>query len=305
MKQIILTISLITTFALSLFAQNGHTKVISKDRVIPSYYLEVTYDKTVHLIFPSAISYIDLGSTNIIAGKADGAENVVRVKAAVKNFKEETNFSVITDEGSFYSFIVNYSEKPNKLNIEMKDFIHDGKRVNRPNNSMEIYLSELGNESPQTIQLVMEKIYKSNRKKIKHVKSKQFGIEYLLRGIFSHNSILYLHTEIKNDTDIPYDIDFIVFKIVDKKVAKRTAIQETVIKPVRAYNYMTCVSGKSSESTVFAFEKFTIPDKKHLVVVLFEENGGRHQRFVVKNSDLVRANVIANLKVKQQKNTSN
>src|SRR5680860_723621 len=176
MKQLIFTILLISTISLSLFSQNDHTKVIANDRVIPSYYLEVTYDKTVHLIFPSAISYIDLGSSNIIAGKADGAENVVRVKAAIKDFKEETNFSVITDEGSFYSFIVNYSENPAKLNIEMKDFIHDGKLVNRPNNSMEIYLSELGDESPKTIHLAMEKIYKSNRKKVKHVNSNQLSL---------------------------------------------------------------------------------------------------------------------------------
>jgi conjugative transposon TraN protein len=292
MKQIIITIIFISTLSLSLFAQNGHTKVISKDRVIPSYYLEVTYDKTIHLIFPSSISYIDLGSSNIIAGKADGAENVVRVKAAMKDFKEETNFSVITDEGSFYSFIVGYSENPSKLNIEMKDFIHDEKLVNRPNNSMEIYLSELGDESPQTIQLAMEKIYKTNRKKVKHVKSKQFGIEYLLRGIFSHNGMLYLHTQICNTTDIPFDIDFLTFKIVDKKVAKRTAIQETIIKPIRAYNYMTSISGKTSESTVFAFEKFTIPDKKQLVVELFEKNGGRHQKLVIKNGDLGKAKTI-------------
>ncbi len=295
MKQFIIILILISSLSISLKAQNEHTKVISKDRVIPSYYLEVTYDKTVHLIFPSSISYIDLGSSNIIAGKADGAENVVRVKAAIKDFKEETNFSVITDEGSFYSFIVNYSENPINLNVEMKDFIHDGKLVNRPNNSMEIYLSELGDESPKSIQLAMEKIYKTNRKKVKHVKSNQFGIEYLLQGIFSHNGMLYLHTEIKNTTEIPYDIDFIVFKIVDKKVAKRTAIQETIIKPVRAYNYMTCVSRKTSECTVFAFETFTIPDKKQLVVELFEKNGGRHQKFVIKDGDLTKARTISKL----------
>ena len=190
MKHLIFISILILSISISLKAQNDHTKVISKDRVIPSYYLEVTYDKTVHLIFPSAISYIDLGSSNIIAGKADGAENVVRVKAAVKDFKEETNFSVITDEGSFYSFIVDYSKNPAKLNIEMKDFIHDGKLVNRPNNSMEIYLSELGDESPKTIQLAMEKIYKTNRKKVNHVKSKQL-IDELFQGNFNgDNSII-------------------------------------------------------------------------------------------------------------------
>ncbi|SHJ85641.1 Bacteroides conjugative transposon TraN protein [Tangfeifania diversioriginum] len=289
MKQLFFTFVFFATVTLSPFAQNSFTKVISKDRVIPSYYMEVTFDKTVHLIFPSGVTYIDLGSSSIIADKADGAENVVRVKAAIKGFKEETNFSVITDEGSFYSFIVNYSENPEKLNIEMKDFLHNEKLGNEPENSVEVYLSELGNESPQAVQMAMEKIYKTNRKKVKHVNSKQFGIEFQFRGIFSHNGLLFLHTEIKNTTDIPFDIDFLVFKIVDKRVIKRMAIQETVIEPVRAYNYLTSVKGKEAESTVFTFRKFTIPDKKQLVVELFEKNGGRHQRFVVKNGDLVKA----------------
>ena len=43
-----------------------------------------------------------MGSTDIIAGKADGVENVVRVKAAVRDFPGETNFSVITGDGSFH-----------------------------------------------------------------------------------------------------------------------------------------------------------------------------------------------------------
>ncbi len=287
MKLIIFFLLFISTTY--LFAQNNYTKVIPKNNVIPSYYLEVTYDKTVHLIFPSGISYIDLGSSNIIAGKAEGAENVVRVKAAVRDFTEETNFSVITDEGSFYSFIVNYSKEPERLNIEMKDFLHEEKLSNHPKNSMEVQLSELGNESPQAVQMAMEKIYKANRKKVKHVKSNQFGIEFQLRGIFSHDGLLFLHTEIKNTSDIPFDIDFLVFKIVDKKVVKRTAIQETIIEPVRDYNYLTSVKGKESESAVFAFKKFTIPDKKQLVVELLEKNGGRHQRFVIKNGDWVKA----------------
>jgi conjugative transposon TraN protein len=289
MKQLFFTFVFFITLTLSSFAQNSFTKVISKERVIPSYCIEVTFDKTVHLIFPSGVSYIDLGSSNIIAGRADGAENVVRVKAAIKSFKEETNFSVITDEGSFYSFIVNYSENPQKLNIEMKDFLHNEKLGNQPENSLEVHLSELGNESPKAVQMAMEKIYKTNRRKVNHIKSKQFGIEFQLRGIFSHNGLLFLQTEIKNTTDIPFNIDFLVFKIIDRKVVKRMAIQETVIEPVREYNYLTSVKGKEAESTVFAFKQLTIPDKKQLVVELFEKNGGRHQRFVVKNGDLVKA----------------
>ena len=32
------------------------------DRMIPPYGLEVTYDKTTHIIFPSSVRYVDLGS---------------------------------------------------------------------------------------------------------------------------------------------------------------------------------------------------------------------------------------------------
>ena len=37
------------------------------------YGVEVTFAKTVHIIFPAAVRYVDLGSNHIIAGKADGA----------------------------------------------------------------------------------------------------------------------------------------------------------------------------------------------------------------------------------------
>ena len=133
MKQLLL-IAAFAAASISINAQNsvpsenqnkGITKEISSDRIIPPYNLEVTFDKTVHVIFPSAVKYIDLGSPNIIAGKAEAAENVVRVKSTIKGFENETNFSVITDEGSFYSFNVKYADEPQKLNIEMQDFIHE------------------------------------------------------------------------------------------------------------------------------------------------------------------------------------
>ena len=98
--------------------------------------------------------------------------------------------------------------------------------------------------------------------------------------------------EIKNQSNVPFDVDYITWKIVDKKVAKRTAMQEQIILPLRAQNYATLVPGKKSERTVFTMAKFTIPDDKCLVVELNEKNGGRHQSFVIENEDLVRAGTI-------------
>lgn len=278
----------------------GYTKKITYDRMIPPHGLEVTFDKTCHVIFPAAIAYVDLGSANIIAGKADGAENVIRVKAAKRGFKGETNMSVITEDGAYYSFNVKYAREPRILNVEMTDFIHDGEAVNRPNNSMNIYLKELGSESPVLVRLVMKSIWKENKRRVKHIGSKSFGIQFLLKGIYTHNGLLYFHTEIKNSSNVPFDVDYITWKIVDKKVAKRTAIQEQVIQPLRTQNFVLNVAGNSNERTVWTMDKFTLPDDKCLVVELAEKNGGRHQSFTIENADLVRARVISELKVSNQ-----
>ena len=277
---------------------HGLSRKLTFDRMIPPYGLEVTYDKTTHIIFPSAVRYVDLGSPNLIAGKADGSENVIRVKATRKNFREETNMSVITESGSFYTFNVKYADEPVKLSVEMADFLHGGEAVNRPNNALDIYLQELGCESPLLVKLIMQSIYKNDRREIKHIGCKRFGIQYLLKGIYTHNGLLYFHTEIKNQSNVPFDVDYITWKIVDKKVAKRTAVQEQIILPLRAQNYATLVPGKKSERTVFTMAKFTIPDDKCLVVELNEKNGGRHQSFVIENEDLVRAGTINELQVR-------
>lgn len=275
----------------------GLTRKVGFDRMIPPHALEVAFNKTTHVIFPSEIVYVDLGDENLVAGLADGAKNVLRVKSAVKSFKTETNLTVITDDGCFFTFNVKFAKEPLLLNIEMTDFIHDGEAVNRPNNAQEIFLERLGQESPMLVKLIMKSIYKQNKREIKHIGSKRFGVQFILKSIYTNNGLLYFHTELKNTSNIAFDIDYISFKIVDKKVVKRTAMQEQVLEPLRAQNYVTVVSGKKSERTVFALEKFTIPDDKQLVIEVAEKEGGRNQSFVVENGDIVRANVIDELSI--------
>ena len=106
-------------------------------------------------------------------------------------------------------------------------------------------------------------------------------MQYLLKGLYAHGDLLYFHTEVRNSTHVPFDVDFVTFKIVDKKIVKRTAMQEQVICPLRAFNYLTRVDGK-----------------KKLVVEMYEKQGGRHQSFEIENEDLVRAETINELKVR-------
>ena len=285
--------ALILGFAVQSYAQDSIRTPLALGKIEP-YKMEVTYDKTSHLIFPTAIRYVDLGSEYLIAGKAEDAENVLRVKATVKDFEAETNFSVITNDGRFYSFNVYYSSYPEALSY---DLLAMQKAVDKANGN-DVLFEELGNNSPSLAGLLLETIYKKDKRIVKHIGAKSFGIQFILKGIYIHNGKYYFHTELRNRTNVPFQIDFINFKVVDKKVAKRTVVQERPMIPLRTYKPLNEIGGKSTEQNVFLLDQFTIADDKVLLIEIFEKNGGRHQTLQVENSDLIRARLINDMHLK-------
>ena len=269
----------------------GGVRTLTAGQHITPYRIGVPFSKTVHVLFPSEVRYVDLGSTDIIAGKADGVENVVRVKAAVRDFPGETNFSAITGDGSFYSFLVSYEEEPEALNINMDRWI-------APEGSgcgSAVRVTELGEEDPSVIASLMYTVHRLDRRDVKHIGCRQFGMQALLKGIYVHKDLIFFHVSLTNNSNVPFDVDFVRFKIVDKKIAKRTAQQETYIEPVRTLNALTRIEGKSTGRIVYAFPKIIIPDDKLLEVEIYEKGGGRHQRFYIENSDLVDARIVNEL----------
>lgn len=288
-------IALILGFAVQSFAQDSIRTPLALGKIEP-YKMEVTYDKTSHLIFPTAIRYVDLGSEYLIAGKAEDAENVLRVKASVRDFEPETNFSVITNDGRFYSFNVYYSSYPEALSY---DLLTMQKAVDKANGN-DVLFEELGNNSPSLAGLLLETIYKNDKRIVKHIGAKSFGIQFMLKGIYIHNGKYYFHTELRNKTNVPFQIDFINFKVVDKKLAKRTVVQKRPMIPLRTYKPLDEIGGKLTEQNVFLLDQFTIADDKVLLIEIFEKNGGRHQTLQVENSDLIKARLINDMHLKFQ-----
>lgn len=286
-------IALIFGFAVQSYAQDSIKTPLTLGKIEP-YKLEITYDKTSHLIFPTVIRYVDLGSEYLIAGKAEDAENVLRVKASVRDFEHETNFSVITNDGRFYSFNVYYSSYPEALSYNLQTM---QKAVDKASGN-EVLFEELGNNSPSLASLLLETIYKKDKRVVKHIGTKSFGIQFILKGVYIHNGKYYFHTELRNRTNVPFEIDFINFKIVDKKVAKRTVVQERSLTPLRTYKPMDGIAGKSTEQNVFLLDQFTIADDKVLLIEISEKNGGRHQTLQIENSDLIKAGLINDMHLK-------
>ncbi len=265
--------------------------------------IEAGFTKTVHILFPSPVTYIDIGSMDIIAGKADGAENVVRVKAAVRNFAAETNLTVITEDGGFFTFDVHYAENPvvSTLNLTVQEPQTEGVKKpaaagypqpTAPASEGRVLLREVGREKPATIKRMLSDIYRQNRTDVKGIRTKKYGIEVEVLGIYVSNDVIYIHTCMYNDTNISFEVDARQFIVADKKLAKRTAQQQTPLEILRVCNDPAVVRGHQRQRTVFALPKLTIADDKVLLLEIIEKNGARHQTTEIPSREISNAKVL-------------
>lgn len=265
--------------------------------------IEAGFTKTVHILFPSPVTYIDIGSMDIIAGKADGAENVVRVKAAVRNFTAETNLTVITEDGGFFTFDVHYAENPavSTLNLTVQEPQPESMKKpaaagypqpTAPASEGRVLLREVGREKPATVKRMLSDIYRQNRTDVKGIRAKKYGIEVEVLGIYVFNDVIYIHTCISNDTNISFEVDARRFIVADRKLAKRTAQQQTSLEILRVCNDPAVVRGHQRQRTVFALPKLTISDDKVLLLEIIEKNGARHQTVEIPAKELLEAKLL-------------
>ncbi|RPD44054.1 conjugative transposon protein TraN [Paracnuella aquatica] len=275
-KSIAGAVAAVSVLLFTITTHSQNTSVQYKTTIVPSYPLSLAYNKTTNLVFPYAIKSVDRGSRDVLAQKAKGVENILLVKAGRENFAE-TNLSVITTDGKLYSFLLNYSVNPVLLTISFaKDTAVDGR-----------YTSQSGSNEAE-MEFTAEKI--SREKRMLHgIKHKKFEMRLRLNGLYIKSDVLYFQLEVRNNSNLTYDVDMLRLFIRDQKKAERTASQEIELLPLYAYGDTSSVKPQSTSVVVFAFPKFTIPDKKYLLIQLMEKDGGRHLHLDVGNRMIVKA----------------
>lgn len=230
----------------------------------------ISTEKTTSLVFPFSILHVDRGTQAILAQQVKESPTILLVKAAEKGFPE-TNLSVVTDDGSVYSFVVCYDNNP------------------------ATWVYHLPTNKFATLATYANGIL-DNPRTIYGIKDEQWDIKAMVSGIYIKNEIMYYQLNITNNSPVDYDIDVLRFFIRDKKKGKRTAIQETDLKPLHISGNTSQVKANSSLSIVFALDKFTIPDAKYLAVQIMEKNGGRHLSMKVSNKKIMKAIILPDLK---------
>jgi conjugative transposon TraN protein len=230
----------------------------------------ITTDKTSSLVFPYPILHVDRGSRMVLVQPVKDAPHVLLIKAGAKNFTE-TNLSVITEDGSVYSFLVCFTDRPDSWVYELPA---------KKETSIANYASSI----------------LDNRKTIRGIVDRKWNIRAAINGIYIHSGVLFFHLQLVNQSPIDYEVDLSRFFIRDKRKAKRTAVQENDLQSVYVTGNITKVNAFSTATAVVALNKFTIPDAKQMWVQIMEKNGGRHLQLKITNNDLMHAIILPDLK---------
>jgi len=277
------------SLSLLLLVLSGHThaQVSALSPSLPSstllghYRIGVPQNTTTVLIFPSAIKPVDRGSRDVLAQKQPGVDNVLKLKAAKKDFPE-TNLHVFTADGRIYAFDIAYSDtlaatydlrnlqvlratSDSSLPLRYSDQALDAATLDR-------YVRHL--QSPGSGGHGPTACYALMRLRLQHV---------ALGG-----PLIFFRFQLANFSNLDYSLDFVRLYIRDRQKAKRTSVQEQEVTPV--YQDSTdVIAGGATRTYIVAVPAFTLAGGKEFIVEVHEKNGGRSLLLRIRNYSLLSA----------------
>lgn len=243
--------------------------------------LKISDSKICHLVCPDKVDYVLAGDHTLVQAEAvPELSNMVRIKA-IMPFEKPTSLTVVCIN-RIYSFeLVFGNDVPITYPVEI---FHWQDALTFSGKLMPDYLLK---------DLCAQSQEKHQRPRCYHNrKTEKEGIRLRLNSIFLKDDALFFELEIKNKTQLAYDVESVHFWITDKRQIKATNVQEYQVLPDYQYHKISRIPGETSIREVFVFEKMTIPDQRILRIELNEKamgNTGRKLCFEIKNKDILKA----------------
>lgn len=191
---------------------------------VDSFALSLTHQKTTHLLFKADIQYVDLGSNEVIASKVPNALNVLRLKAAKENISA-TNVTVITSKGGYYNFEVSFELEPKVLSF---DFTSDAFFKKSQTGERDIYPTVLLGSSVSELEMVMDSVFHLPLTRPLS-KGMQKGVNTYLWEVYVYKDKLVFLLGLENSSSLPFSVEEIEFRVVDRYLKKGSVLQDKVV----------------------------------------------------------------------------
>lgn len=275
MKYILFLIS--TFFFLSVYGQND-TNVITRN-------IQVGFDKTTFIVFDSEIDFFDVGSEDLLF-EITAKPNIVKLKGAVESFAE-TNVTIITKKGQYYSFIVEYNSSPKLLN-----------HILTTNGTAILIDKEEVKEEKEQSNLLkdfdyVEKKISSDPQRLTH-SIYEYKMGLAVTGIYVYKGNIYFNIVVSNRSSIDYKVETLMFSVQPRRKSKRnTTIQDVYIQPIHSKNLPSeILANQEVNNILVCFEPFTIPNDKVFDIQIVETEGSRTLDVKLQSRNILSAKII-------------
>ncbi|MEL6917612.1 MAG: DUF4138 domain-containing protein, partial [Bacteroidota bacterium] len=248
--------------------QNGQGS--SMEEVKSAKMVFVSDIKTTHLIFNREITYVDLGSPYFIA---DSVQTIIKIRHTGddigKPISQETNLTVITENGEYHSIPIRYNRDVRQLSYRIKGV---GEYIQKTREE----LLEV-QEREAEIQGFADRLLFARPNANLRNSNEDFGIN--VTGVFYEKDFIALRISIANGSAIDLDIAQILFRLkLRKKISPDYIYQERVIEPIHIIDKISKLKGFNRKTMVMIFDKFTPNKNEDLHIDILEQKGGRSAR---------------------------
>ncbi|MDL5512436.1 DUF4138 domain-containing protein [Arenibacter sp. M-2] len=235
--------------------------------------------KNVALFFPEPIRQGITGSSNFVFTYNRDNEQYLGLLQAKPG--KESNLLVVNRDGSVFSYIIKYKEGLSKLNY----FIPLSSRIGneRPiaNDSIKVADSEASTANKHQYYKRFCAYLLDRKQRMGRLKKRKEGIALRVENIVFDKDELYFVIQIKNNSSLDYDLNFLNLSIETRQKGKKKSLQKVYQEPLFQYNVPSRIAKNETVRLVYVLPKFSLSNERRAVLELNERGGERNLKLKV------------------------
>lgn len=229
-------------------------------------------EKSVALFFPNPIRQAITGAEHFVFNYNREKQQYFGLLQAAPG--AESNLLTITENGQVYSYILKYEKQLKKLNyfISKKESVGNEKPIKIAIKHTKPIINKQATRIPN-YQKFSEYLLSLKLKNIATNLKK--GVKVQLQKIAYNASEVYLVIEIRNNSKIDFEINYLNVYRTNGNKKKKASYQSIPLKAIYKYKMPSIIKIGQSHKIVYVLPKFVLGDNEKLQIELQELKGSR------------------------------
>tara|TARA_R110002095_G_scaffold38724_1_gene35903 strand:- start:1249 stop:2082 length:834 start_codon:yes stop_codon:yes gene_type:complete len=230
--------------------------------------------KNVALFFPEPIRQGITGSENFVFTYNREKEQYFGLLQAQPG--KESNLLVINRNGSIFSYIVRYKAQLSKLNYFVPLSHSIGNEKPKVADSIQTETSEKSIDNDTYYYQKFCSYLLNRRQYIGRYIRRNNGVILRLENIVFDKEELYFVFQIRNNSTLDYDLNFLNLSVETRQKGKKKSLQRLHQEPIFKYNLPSKIVENETVRFIYVMPKFSLSNDRRVVLELNEKAGERN-----------------------------